>query len=152
MKNPANPNANKRRQGYIDAMQALGHAPHVVSVAAEGWNFEEIGRAGGVDALANGDFSTNTILCSNDRLAIGLIAACYERKLAVGISDDSAIRIAGMDDHPFSRFTCPRLQRSRKTMRSFQNMLFMRFSRLEGEELPENTALFEGKLIMRQSA
>jgi hypothetical protein len=28
---------------------------------------------------AAGAFKTNTILCSNDRLAIGLLAACYER-------------------------------------------------------------------------
>jgi DNA-binding LacI/PurR family transcriptional regulator len=49
------------------------------------------------------------VLCSNDRLAIGFLAACYERGLRVGKGDGCALRVASMDDHPFSRFTCPAL-------------------------------------------
>jgi len=91
MKNPSNPNANKRRQGYIAAMEALGQEPHVVSVAGEGWSFEEIGKNGGAAAIADGAFATNTVLCSNDRLAIGFLVACYESNLTVGLSGNTSL-------------------------------------------------------------
>lgn len=109
MRRPTNPNANKRRIAYIAAMERHGESPKVVSVEGDGWGFEEIGRQGAHAAIAAGDFSTDTVLCSNDRLAIGVLSACYERGLRVGRGSDCAIRVASHDDHPFSRFTCPAL-------------------------------------------
>ncbi len=109
MRTPANPNANKRRFAYLDAMARHGHEPVVIKIEGDGWNFEEIGRQGTHNALNAGDFKTDTILCSNDRLAIGVLAACYERGLRVGRGPDCDLRLASHDDHPFSRFTCPAL-------------------------------------------
>lgn len=153
MKHPTNPNANKRRQGYIAAMEALGYTPRVISIAGEGWYFEEIGRNGGLDAIASGAFSTNSVLCSNDRLAIGLISACYECKISVGISAESTIRIAGMDDHPFSQFTCPPLTTIAQDYASIsKHAVDALFKSIEGDEIPQEIALFEGALVMRQSA
>ena len=37
MQTPSNPNANKRRQGYIDAMERLGHEVRIVQVQGDGW-------------------------------------------------------------------------------------------------------------------
>ena len=153
MKNPANPNANKRRQGYVAAMEALNKTPEIISIAGEGWSFEEIGRQGGTKALAEGAFRTNAILCSNDRLAIGFLSACYEFGLTVGVSEDSAIRVAGMDDHPFSRFTCPSLTTIAQDYDSISmQTVETLFQAIEGAEVSHKTTLFEGKLIMRQSA
>lgn len=153
MQTPSNPNANKRRQGYIAAMEALGQTPHVVSVPGQGWSFEEIGRLGGLQAIADGAFKTNTVLCSNDRLAIGFLVACYENNLSVGLGPDSAIRVAGMDDHPFSRYTCPPLTTIAQDYISIsKNAVETLFNGLEDEEIAETSMLFEGKLIMRQSA
>ena len=104
MKTPANPNAHRRRQSYLDAMRSFGHQPNVISVPGEGWGFEEIGRLGGHHAFENNLFSTNTVLCSNDRLAIGLLTACYEKGIKVGRGPDCAIRVAGQDGHPQSPF------------------------------------------------
>ncbi len=109
MRTPANPNANKRRLAYLAAMERAGHAPDVISVEGEGWGFEEIGRRGTHDAFDAGSLTSRSILCSNDRLAIGLLAACYERGLKVGRAKGSDLRVASHDDHPFSRFTCPSL-------------------------------------------
>ncbi|WP_373636768.1 LacI family DNA-binding transcriptional regulator [Yoonia sp. BS5-3] len=153
MKNPSNPNANKRRQGYLRAMKQLGHEPHVVSVEGSGWDFEEIGRQGGHAALVTNQFITDTVLCSNDRLAIGLLTACYETGIRVGRQKGSAIRIAGQDDHPFSRFTCPPLTTiaqdydaiSRKAVDTL-------FAAVDGADEARKTTLFDGKLIMRDSA
>jgi DNA-binding LacI/PurR family transcriptional regulator len=109
MRTPANPNANKRRNAYIDAIRRHGEEPVVVGIEGDGWAFEEIGRQGMHTALTAGDFTTNTVLCSNDRLAIGVLSACYERGLRVGRGADCDLRVASHDDHPFSRFTCPAL-------------------------------------------
>ena len=109
MRTPVNPNANKRRVAYIEAMETRGLEPRVVAIDGDGWEFEEIGRQGAHDVLSRGELSCDTVLCSNDRLAIGFLAACYERGLRVGNGPGCALRVASHDDHPFSRFTCPAL-------------------------------------------
>jgi len=153
MKNPANPNANKRRQGYIVAMEALGHTPHIVQCDGAGWSFEEIGRMGALKALESGAFKTNTVLCSNDRLAIGFLTACYEHGLKVGRRDDCEIRVAGQDDHPFSRFTCPPLTTIAQDYDAVsRHSVDTLFRAIEGAQITHETKLFEGKLIMRESA
>lgn len=153
MKNPSNPNANKRRQSYYTAMEALGHEPHVVSVEGDGWGFEEIGREGGRIALETKQFKTDTVLCSNDRLAIGLLTACYEHGLRVGRSADSTIRVAGQDDHPFARFTCPPLTTVAQNYDLIsQYAVEALLSAMQGGKESREIKLFEGKLVMRQSA
>lgn len=109
MRHPANPNANKRREAYLSKMQELGLEPHVIKVPGEGWDFEEIGRDGARGLLDRGDLPTDTVLCSNDRLAIGFLSACYERGIKVGRAKGCDLRVASHDDHPFSKFTCPSL-------------------------------------------
>ena len=109
MKDPANPNANKRRLAYLDIMQRLNLPPHIVNIAGTGWSFEEIGRQGALEVLHEDALPTNTVLCSNDRLAIGFLSACHELGISVGREEGCAIRVASHDDHPYARFTCPSL-------------------------------------------
>ncbi len=109
MKTPANPNANKRRNAYLAMMERLGLEAQVYQIDGEGWSFEEIGRRGAFRLLEEGALKTNTVLCSNDRLAIGFLSACYEAGVRVGRDEQSALRVASHDDHPYSRFTCPSL-------------------------------------------
>jgi len=109
MKNPSNPNAHARRRVYVETMERQGLAPMVVSVEGTGWGLEQIGYDGAMRLLAGRSLPGDTVLCSNDRLAIGFIAACYERGLRVGRGRGCALRVAGHDDHPFSRFTSPPL-------------------------------------------
>ena len=153
MKTPANPNANRRRQGYLAAMEALGHEPVIFKAEGTGWDFEDIGYREGLRALSENRFPTNTVLCSNDRLAIGFLVACYELGLRVGHGPDCDIRVAGQDDHPFARFTCPPLttvaQDYESVSRSAVDILF---KSIEGGHVERQTLLFEGKLVMRDSA
>ncbi len=65
----------------------MGHTPHVVQVEGDGWRIEEIGYLEGRKALVCKAFKTGTIFCSNDRLAIGLLAAAYELGIRVGRSE-----------------------------------------------------------------
>ena len=109
MKNPINPNAFKRRTAYLAAMEKLGREPELIQVDGEGWNFEEVGFLEGGKVISDGRLRTNTLLCSNDRLAIGLLSAAFEAGLRVGHADGCDLRVAGHDDHPFSRYTFPSL-------------------------------------------
>lgn len=88
-------------------MESLGKEPHVIKVGGRGWGFEEIGRQGACKLLEEPRLHSRTILCSNDRLAIGFLPPCYEKGLRVGLGEDCDLRVASHDDHPFSKFTCP---------------------------------------------
>jgi DNA-binding LacI/PurR family transcriptional regulator len=90
-------------------MERLGLPSQVVRVEGATWDFEQIGYDGGMDILKKDGFATDTVLCSNDRLAIGLIAAANELNVPVGRGPGCRLRVAGHDDHPFSRFTSPSL-------------------------------------------
>lgn len=152
---PVNPNANERRAAYIQAMEQLCHTPHVVRVEGEGWNFEDVGYSGGLRVLGQGDLPSQTVLCSNDRLAIGFLAAAYERGLKVGITQDCALRIAGHDDHPFSKFTCPSLTTVSQDYDSIsERSVRTLFELIEGDlrNDSQSQTLFECKLVMRASA
>lgn len=153
MQTPANPNAHRRRQAYLAAMETFGYTPHVISIEGEGWGFEEIGRLGGHEALAQDRFATNTILCSNDRLAIGLLTACYEKAVTVGRAAKGAIRVAGQDGHPHSRYTCPPLTTiSHDYDAVSKHAAESLFAAIDGNVAPWKSTRIEGRLILRDSA
>jgi DNA-binding LacI/PurR family transcriptional regulator len=151
---PLNPNANKRRAAYIGAMEALGHEPNVIRAEGETWDFEAAGYAGGLRALAADRLPSMTVLCSNDRLAIGFLAAAYERGLRVGRASGCDLMVAGHDDHPFSRFTCPSLTTVAQDYDAISNTSAERlFSLIEsGSQVERTEKLFEGRLVIRASA
>lgn len=155
MKFPSNPNANKRRQAYIQSMEQHGFEPRVFQADGEGWNFEEIGCTQGGRLLASKAFDTNTILCSNDRLAIGMLSAAYTLGLRVGHGSGCDLRIAGHDDHPFSKFTCPPLTTIAQDYEAIANRTVRElFGMLENEDrlLDRTETTFDGRLVMRDSA
>lgn len=155
MKNPTNPNANKRRQAFEQSMERHGHPAHILRADGEGWDFEKIGHSEGGRMLSEGAFPTNTVLCSNDRLAIGMLSAAYKLGVRVGLGPDCSLRIAGHDDHPFSRFTCPRLTTIAQDYSAIaERAVRTLFSIIESARPPERReeTLFEGKLVMRESA
>ena len=80
MRYPANPNSNKRRDAYISIMERLQLEPHVISIEGTGWGFEEIGRKGALKLLEENALPTNTVLCSNDRLAILLFVRLLRKR------------------------------------------------------------------------
>lgn len=152
---PINPNANKRRDAYCQAMERLGHDPQIVQVEGTGWEFEKIGLEAGMRLISEKSFPSDTVLCSNDRLAVGLIAAAYQKGLRVGHGPGCAMRIAGHDDHPWSQFTCPPLTTVSQDYSSItERSVEMLFSLIENgrTEGPRPEILFDGKLVLRSSA
>ena len=155
MRDPANPNANKRSHAYLQMMDQLGLEPHLVKIDGAGWGFEEIGRAGALNILSQKLLPTETVLCSNDRLAIGFLSACHELGIRVGRGQDCEIRLASHDDHPYSRFTCPSLTTAAHDYQAVADhsvetlfRLIEAGGRLETREETQFTA----RLIMRASA
>ncbi|WP_197431038.1 LacI family DNA-binding transcriptional regulator [Aliiruegeria sabulilitoris] len=152
---PVNPNANKRRDAYILAMERLGHDPKVIRVDGNGWDFERIGMDEGTRLISKKELPSETVLCSNDRLAIGFIAAAYQQGLRVGHGAGCALRVAGHDDHPWARFTCPPLTTvaqdySAIVDRSVEKLFdLIENGRTEEERLE---VLIECKLVLRSSA
>ncbi|MEN0001667.1 MAG: LacI family DNA-binding transcriptional regulator, partial [Pseudomonadota bacterium] len=156
MKTPPNPNARKRRQGYITAMESHGMEPDIIRIDGQSWALEDMGYQGGMEALNSNRIRSKTVLCSNDRLAIGFLSACHEKGLKVGIEDDCDIRVAGQDDHPFSRFTYPPLTTIAQDYDAISQGAVDALLATVDDDAPAPTTrpdtFFEGKLIMRKSA
>lgn len=155
MRTPTNPNAYKRHYAYIKSMEEKGHNAQIFQAEGSNWDFEEIGYREGLRAFSDGHFTSRTILCSNDRLAIGLLAAAFELGVKVGCDTDDAFRIAGHDDHPFSRYTCPSLTTVSQDYasiaeRSVQTLLSL--IEQDGSNAARQTTLFDGALVKRNSA
>ena len=135
-------------------MQGLGHESQVIRVAGDHWGFENIGYVGGLRLIEERALPSTTVFCSNDRLAIGFLAACYEKGVKVGRDSDCTLRVAGHDDHPYSRYTSPPLttvaQDYELIARRSVETLFGLID--QGQPANRDERLFEGKLIMRQSA
>lgn len=148
-----NLNAHERRDAYVRAMERQGLTPEVVPADNADWGFEQLGYDEGLRLLSQRRFPTSTVLCANDRIAFGLLAACYERGLRIGRGPGSAMRIAGHDDHPLSRFTCPALTTVAQDHAAIaEQSVAALFAMIEGETAPRAPVKLEGKLIMRMSA
>ena len=152
---PVNPNARKRRDAFEQSMERLGHVPKIVRVEGTDWDFERIGMEEGTRLIETRKLPSATILCSNDRLAIGLLSAAYEKGLRVGHGPGCALRIAGHDDHPWARFTSPPLTTVSQDYtaiaeRSVETLFQLMAGNLPDAARPE--ILFEGKLVLRSSA
>lgn len=155
MRDAPNPNANKRRAGYEAAMRRLGEEPMILSVEGKGWSFEEIACTAAGRLMESRSLPTETILCSNDRLAIGFLAAAYEHGLRVGIGPGHAMRVAGADNHPYARFTCPSLTTVSQDYDSIAGAsLDMLLSIIGSGERPsaKQSQQFDGILTLRKSA
>ncbi|APX26283.1 MULTISPECIES: LacI family DNA-binding transcriptional regulator [Salipiger] len=104
-----NRNAAARLDAYLRAMAAAGQPPHILPIPeSDSWEFERFGHECARDLLAGG-LPTRTLLCANDRIALGAQLAAWEAGLKVGRDEDCDLRIAGHDDHPQARFSCPPL-------------------------------------------
>ncbi|OED39353.1 LacI family transcriptional regulator [Chromatiales bacterium (ex Bugula neritina AB1)] len=155
MKSPSNPNSIARRRSYKSSMEALGLDPMTIRIEGKGWNLEEIGYNGALRILQKGSLPTNTVLCSNDRLAIGFLAACHEKGLRIGRHKGCAMRVAAHDNHPFSRFTCPPLTTVGHDYDVVSNFgVECLFDLIEkGGQFEQRTeTVFPAQLVLRESA
>lgn len=152
---PVNPNANKRRDAYVQSMERLGHEPKVIKAEGNDWEFERIGMEEGTRLITERALPSDTILCSNDRLAIGFIAAAYQKGLRVGHGPGCALRIAGHDDHPWAQFTCPPLTTVAQNYSGIaEKSVELLFELIQDDKAKTDRRehVFDGSLVLRSSA
>jgi DNA-binding LacI/PurR family transcriptional regulator len=156
-----NDNALARQDAYLEAMQHLGMTPSIVSVSAgKSWDFEKFGFDETMRILQSDTrFPSRTILCANDRIAFGVIGAAYQMGLRVGHGADCDLRVAGHDDHPLSRYTCPPLTTVAQNFNEIGRVAIeMLLSRLDGAaDKPSAAAnnervLLNAEIMLRSSA
>lgn len=151
-------NTSERTESYCATMVREGHAPLVVACdASPSWEFERLGYEQMNRILAKGGLPGKTLLCANDRFAFGAMAAACEAGLKVGRADGCDIRIAGHDDHPLSRYTCPSLttmaQNAPKIASASVEMLLNILDDETAGRKPQPTkVILEATLVMRNSA
>ncbi|ACB96089.1 LacI family DNA-binding transcriptional regulator [Beijerinckia indica] len=148
-----NQNALERRQAFEEAARKAKFEPHVIPARTLDWNFEQIGFDVVTAYLRGSGLPSRTLLCANDRLAFGALAAAYKSGLKVGREDNADLRIAGHDDHPLSRFACPSLTTIAQDYEGLASSAFdILVGRLDGEENMPTSELLSSRLVMRDSA
>ncbi|WEK49390.1 MAG: LacI family DNA-binding transcriptional regulator [Candidatus Kaistia colombiensis] len=154
-----NQNGPERKLAYVNTMERLGLKPEIVAVTPKNdWRFEDIAFEEAQRVLRGAGFPTRTVLCANDRCAVGVMAAAFQHGLRIGREPGCDIRIAGHDDQPHSRYGCPPLttvaQDFDQLAQAAVSILLDRVEREDdgdGNHPPQQVRL-EGKLVMRASA
>ncbi len=106
-----NSNSREREAAYRKRMEDLGLRPRVINAADVGsmWDFEARGYEAVRKLIETGLEDDATLLCANDRLAIGALRAANEAGLIKPSDIAKRVRIAGHDDHALSRYVWPPL-------------------------------------------
>ncbi len=153
---PVNHNCNERRLAYLQTMEKLNLQPEVITLGnVQSWRIEDIGYTRTMRLLAGSGFPTRTVLCANDRLAMGVMAAAFQSRLRIGREPECDLRIAGHDDQPPSRYTCPPLTTvAQDVERIAGHCVDLLLGRIGGEtEIGlDGQIRIEAKLMMRASA
>ena len=155
-----NSNAIDRRKAYVATMERLNFEPGFANLPPTNeWDFEKVSFDEASRILRDGGFPTKTLLCANDRVAFGVLAAMYQAGLKVGFAPDCDYRVAGHDNQRLSAFTCPPLttvsQDSDEMGRVALDLLFARIDHDEteqGSNLGKDRILLNAELVLRKSA
>jgi len=149
-----NSNALLREKTYIDVMRNLGKEPQIVSVDDSlDWKFEDFAYKQTEQILKNDGFPTSTILCANDRIAYGVMAACHAAGLSIGRGDDD-LRIAGHDDHPLAQYTYPPLTTVRQDIDAIASIATKKLVEMMQSKspIPPQKIVLDSSLRLRDSA
>lgn len=150
-------NALEREDAYIETMQRLGLPPRIIGTEAlkPDWLFEAHGLAVLDDQFSRGQSLTASILCVNDRVAIGALRAAAQHGLEPGAQRRGGLRIAGHDDYPLCPFTTPTLTTVAQDVTAIGQAAIDRLlEKLRAENISEHQVirLIDGTLKIRESA
>ncbi len=150
-------NALERENAYIKRLRELGHEPVVIGTEAidEKWHFEAHGEAVMDQYFSRGEFHNRSILCANDRVAIGALRAASRHGLHPGRNKEGGLRIAGHDDYPLCPFTTPALTTIAQDFEAIGKTSVSRLLHIisdKEEATRPKVTLFPGVLQLRESA
>jgi DNA-binding LacI/PurR family transcriptional regulator len=154
-----NNNALDRRRAYVSAMERSDLEPRFAPVPpSKSFDFEKAAFEATLQILRDRGFPTRTILCANDRVAFGVLAAMCQSGLKVGRGADCDFRVAGHDNQRLSAYTCPPLTTVSQDCDEMGRVaLRMLLARIDGEERTGRggggtKVLLKGELVLRKSA
>lgn len=151
-----NSNSLEREQAYLNSASDLGFTPHIIPVDNSNpvWNFEEFAYDTMNDFFARGKYVDSTVLCANDRLAIGVIRAANRHHLLPHRKGEvSQFRVAGHDDHPLAAYVHPALTTvSRNTSGIGQAAVEQILDQIENGRSCGKVQTFDAELRLRESA
>ena len=149
-----NRNSSDRRAAYTETMERLGLEPRYAGMPAPDWDFEKVAFEETARTLREGGFPTRTVLCPNDRMAFGVLAAMYEAGLKVGYGPDCDYRVAGHDNQRFTAYTSPPLTTVSQDCDEMGRVaLRMLLDHIGGDDPVTNRrVLLTGALVLRKSA
>ena len=152
-----NYNAMEREQAYLAKMAELGLEPRVIGteVHSEAGHFEAHGREVLDRAFASGELIDASILCANDRVAIGALRAAASHGLEPGALRRGGLRIAGHDDYPLCPFLTPTLTTVAQNVADIGEAAVARLVesiRAQNSPKEQTVKLFDGVMKVRQSA
>jgi LacI family transcriptional regulator, repressor for deo operon, udp, cdd, tsx, nupC, and nupG len=146
-----NRNAGERCKSYEAAMLERGAEPVVFVLPNLGWDFERLAFDEATRLFKTGAPVGETILCANDRVAFGVMAAACQTGRSVGRLAE--LRVAGHDDHPLSQYACPSLTTVAQDVDRLATLSLERLMQGIAEGANKNsTDRLEARLIMRNSA
>ena len=150
-------NAVERENAYLAHMQKLGFRGEVIGteLLREGWLFEAHGEAVMNDHFSRGEYTVRSILCANDRVAIGALRAASRHGLTPGRQNEGGLRIAGHDDYPLCPFTTPALTTVAQDYAAIgKASVFRLIERMVGvaQQDKPKVQLMKGTLKLRESA
>ena len=153
-----NNNALDRRNAYIAAMERQDLEPRFApQTPSNSFDFEQVAFDATMRILRNGKFPTATILCANDRVAFGVLAAMCQSGMKVGREPDCDFRVAGHDNQRLSAFTCPPLTTVSQDCDEMGRVaLKMLLARIDSDDVAgrasDERVLLNGALVLRKSA
>ena len=150
-----NANVLERRAAYSDRMRELGYEPRILNPedAPVGDDYERYGYERFLSLPPERLEGVTTILCPNDRVAFGLLAAAKRLGVKVGAGLGNDLRVASHDGQRFGAFAAPSLTTSAQNIRAIGEMVAKTLIDLEtGGELPKADILLDGILVFRDSA
>lgn len=155
-----NTNARDRREAYVATLRRRGLEPIIIpQTPSLDWDFERFAFDEATRILQEGGFPTRVVLCGNDRVAFGVLAALHQAGKKVGITPDCDLRVAGHDNQPLSEYIWPPLttvqQNTAEMGRRALDMLLARIDTAHAAGKPRPRGehiLVDGDLILRASA
>ncbi|RVU85759.1 LacI family transcriptional regulator [Leucothrix sargassi] len=159
LKMPSSTNSNglEREAGYHERMAELGFDTDVLMCEQNenNSNFEAYAYKLMRDLFAKGEYQDATILCANDRLAMGVLRAANEAGLFENRDAQlNGLRVAGHDNHALSSYVWPSLTTVSQDIKLIARTAVDCLSELTqvGAKKPVVEHLFKVQLQLRDSA
>lgn len=153
----SNFNALEREKAYLNKSKELGFIPEIIGteLIQKSWLYEEHGEAVLGAEFARGRLMDRSIMCANDRVAVGAIRAAARHGLVPGSATKGGLRIAGHDDNPLCPYLNPALTTVAQNTDAIGKKAVSRLLQIIRREVTNNTpeiTLFDGNLKLRESA